>query len=104
MRFHLPHTSTEMHSGAVISRSLVARADGVYKPGAIPGSPRALHPAAARGRPGRRETGRDGEGGRLQAGFGGGRYLGERSSRPLRYRPRGIIMGHNCINIMLINN
>jgi len=49
-----------MHSGAVISRSLVARADGVYKPGAIPGSPRALHPAAARGRPGRQETGRGG--------------------------------------------
>lgn len=32
------------------------------------------------------------------------RYLREHSSRSLRYRQRGIIMGHNCINIMLINN
>lgn len=32
------------------------------------------------------------------------RYLREHSSGSLRYRQRGIIMGHNCINIMLINN
>lgn len=102
MRFHLTHsphrnalTISRCDISSVLSLSLVLLVLVDYKPETyIPASLRMYSTLA------KERTDRVGE----AKAFSGVHYLREHSSRPLRYRPRRIIMDHNCINIMLINN